>query len=198
LANHWINAPASRLTQQVHSTVRFAIERSETEIHTSQSGLGLVGLLLNEHTGLCTAAERAFYGNPSISHADVLKSYVGILALGKSDFEALTGFKNDTWFKTAMGIKKVPSTETLRQRLDRHAQALEALIPANTVQLLKSIGAPVTPLPSGHAPLDLDVFTLDNSGTKKEGVSCTCQDSDGYSPIVAYLSGELVCGHGQK
>jgi hypothetical protein len=38
--------------------------------------------------------------------------------LGKSDFEAVSGVREDDFFHTAMGIVTVPSTETLRQRLD--------------------------------------------------------------------------------
>ena len=43
-------------------------------------------------------------------------------------------------------------------------------------------------LPMGHVPLDIDVFTMDNSGTKKKGVSRTYQGYDGYAPIAAYLA----------
>ncbi len=41
--------------------------------------------------------------------------------------------------------------------------------------------------------MDLDVSPWDNSGTKKEGVSCTYKLVDGYAPIFAYLAeGYLV------
>jgi len=172
---------------------RFTIEQSDTELHTSHSGLGLVGLLLNEHTSLGRRAEQAVYGSPSISHADVLRSYVGLLAVGKSDFEAITGVKADPWFKTALGLRKVPSAETLRQRLDRHAGAFEKIVPKSSLELLQNTNAPVTALASGHVPLDLDVFTLDNSDTKKEGVSFTYQGFCGYAPIAAYLGEEGWC-----
>jgi hypothetical protein len=172
---------------------RFSVEQSESEHYTSHSGLGLVGMLLNEHTTLCKRAEQAAYGSPSVSHADVIRTYVGLLAIGKSDFEAVAGVKADPWFKTALDIGKVPSAETLRQRLDRHAEVFEKVVPESSNELLKNTRAPISPLASGHVPLDLDVFTMDNSDTKKEGVSYTYQGYWGYAPISAYLGGEGWC-----
>jgi hypothetical protein len=128
-----------------------------------------------------------------ISHADVVKTYLGLLCLGKSDFEAAEGVAGDDWFKEALDIQKVPSQETLRQRFDRQAKAFERLAEAANIELLKRTQVPVTALPTGHVPLDLDVFCLDNSDTKKEGVSRTYQNYDGYAPIGAYLSEEGWC-----
>ena len=172
---------------------RFSVERSESEHYTSHSGLGLVGMLLNEHTSLCRRAEQAAYGSPSVSHADVIRTYVGLLAIGKSDFEAVSGVKPDPWFKNALDFRKVPSAETLRQRLDRHAGEFEKVVPESSIELLKSTRAPITAIARGHVPLDLDVFTMDNSDTKKEGVSFTYQGFCGYAPIAAYLGEEGWC-----
>jgi hypothetical protein len=43
---------------------------------------------------------------------------VGLLALGKSDFEAIEPFRTDRFFKEALGLSKVPSSAWMRQRLD--------------------------------------------------------------------------------
>jgi hypothetical protein len=59
--------------------------------------------------------------------------------------------------------------------------------------MLKNSGAQLTPLDTGHIPLDADVFPMDNSGTKKEGVSYTYKGHDGYAPIAAYLGQEGWC-----
>jgi hypothetical protein len=172
---------------------RFHVEQSQSEHYTSHSGLGLVGMLVNEHTSLCRRAEHAAYGSPSVSHADVIRTYVGLLAIGKSDFEAVSGVKPDPWFKTALDITKVPSAETLRQRLDRHAGEFEKVVPESSIELLKSTRAPITAIARRHVPLDLDVFAMDNSDTKKEGVSYTYQGFCGYAPIAAYLGEEGWC-----
>ena len=38
--------------------------------------------------------------------------------------------------------------------------------------------------------MDIDTTTMDNSKTKKEGVSRTYQGFDGYQPILAYVGNE--------
>jgi len=42
-------------------------------------------------------------------------------------------------------------------------------------------------------PLDIDVFPMDNSGTKKEGVSYTYKGFNGYALLAAYLGEEVWC-----
>jgi hypothetical protein len=64
-----------------------------------------------------------------------------------------------------------------------------------SVDLIKQFDSPITPtiLLDGHrayAPLDLDISPFDNSNTKKEGVSRTYKDCDGYVPNFCYLSQE--------
>ena len=57
--------------------------------------------------------------------------------------------------------------------------------------MLKKAPVQITPLDTGldtgHVPLDADVFPMDNSGTKKEQLSRTYHNYDGYAPIAAYL-----------
>jgi hypothetical protein len=59
--------------------------------------------------------------------------------------------------------------------------------------MLKNSKAHLTPLDTGHIPLDADVFPQDNSGTKKEKVSYTYKGYDGYAPMAAYLGLEGWC-----
>jgi hypothetical protein len=171
---------------------KITIERSDSELYTSYSGLYPVGLLINEHTSLC---RRLNYlpGVPSVSHADAVRSYLGLLCTGKSDFEAVDGVRHDDWFKAALSIRKAPSKESLRQRFDRNATLFDPLVQAASTELLERVEAPISPLSTGHVPLDMDVFTMDNSDTRKEGVSRTYQGYDGYAPIGAYLGQEGWC-----
>jgi len=53
--------------------------------------------------------------------------------------------------------------------------------------MLQKGNVPITALDTGHVPLDADVFPMDNSDTKKEGVSRTYHNYKGYAPIAAYL-----------
>ncbi|MGK2950753.1 MAG: IS1380 family transposase, partial [Thiobacillus sp.] len=70
--------------------------------------------------------------------------------------------------------------------------ALTALDEANE-RLLRRAKPAFTPLSTGHLALDFDVFTLDNSGTAKEGVGRTYMGFDGYAPIAGYLAEEGYC-----
>jgi hypothetical protein len=59
--------------------------------------------------------------------------------------------------------------------------------------MIRTSGAKVSALPSGHVPLDIDVFPMDNSNTKKEGVSWTYHNFCGFAPIASYLGLEGWC-----
>jgi hypothetical protein len=181
---------------------RFNIMRSDTGALTSHAGLALVGRAL-KHTRL----ERDLAAIPlrhGIAHADCVKSYVGLLSTAKSDFDAIQNRREDTFFKTALGIDRVPSAPSLRQRFDEQASAMIPIVDAASTDFITNAGAPVTPitLPYGtslrgakhkYVPLDIDVFPMDNSGTKKEGVSYTYKGFNGYAPLAAYLGEEGWC-----
>ncbi len=168
---------------------RFKIEQSATEFYTSHSGLALVGLAINRHTSL-TKTSRTVVKRHGIPNIELLRAYIGQLAAGKSDFDAIENARDDRFFKASLGIKQMPSSARLRQRFDEDAPALLPLVDDACVEFVKRVSAPVTPLPMGHVALDIDGFPMDNSGTKKEGVSRTYAGHDGYIAMAAYLGGE--------
>lgn len=172
---------------------RFTIEQSDQEFYTSHSGMALVGVAINRFTSLASRVDKAAPCR-GIATADVLRCYLGLLCLGKSDFEAIRPFfEDDAFFAAALGVQKVPSPETLRQRLDQFAEALRRIADLCCAEFLRKAGAAFSCLPSGHMPLDLDVFTQDNSQTKKEGVSYTYRGFNGYAPIASWLGLEGWC-----
>ena len=195
---------------------RFEIVQSATGTMTSHSGLALVGRAI-EHTRLSQELGTIPLRH-GIAHADCVKSYVGLLCTGKSDFDAIENKRNDAFFKTALGVEKVPSSPSLRQRFDEHAEAMISLVDNASTDFIANVGATVTPIvitygtslrrvKLKYAPLDMDVFPMDNSSSKKEGVSYTYKGHDGYAPLAAYLGQEgwcLACElregsqHGQK
>lgn len=172
---------------------RFKLEQSKQEFYTSQSGLALVGVALNRYTSLASRADKAA-PKRGIVTSDVLRSYLGLLCQGKSDFAAIRPFyEGDAFFRASLGLTKVPSPETLRQRLDQFADVLRIIVDFCSVEFLKKAKAQLSPLSTGHMPLDLDVFTLDNSDTKKEGVSYTYRGFNGYAPFGVWLGLEGWC-----
>jgi len=173
---------------------RFILEQSDDEFYTSHSGLALIGLCINRFSGMPQQVARKMTGRQDkISHTDIVRSMLGLLCLGKSDYEAISSMRADDYFKQSLGIRGVPSPERLRQRLDENAVTLLPIIKDCTVAMLKKGKAPISGLDTGHIPLDADVFPMDNSNTKKEGVSRTYHNYHGYAPIAAYLGLEGWC-----
>lgn len=168
---------------------RFELKESNRHL-TSYAGLALIGQC-------CEAAQVdrldfRFHTSLGMKTSDLVKSYVGLLSLGKSDFEAIEPFREDRFFKKALGIGKVPSSVWLRQRLEKLAPDLREETDELSVRLLQRTEAPIT-AENDYVCLDFDTFVLDNSGTKKEWVSRTYQGTDGYTPIAAYLGNEGWC-----
>ena len=164
------------------------------ELLSSNSGLALTGQLLGK-----TDLERRIEAtrlpgapNPIIPHSDVVQSMIGLLTLGKIHYDDIEPFREDPFFKEALGLESVPSSPTLRQRLDDAEDAFNLILKEESAQLLKgSIKPTMVDFDSqSFVPLDIDVTPMDNSGSHKEGVSCTYKMYDGYAPIMAYLGKE--------
>lgn len=176
------------------------------EYLTTHAGLTIIGALLartqlRQRVGKTVLPE--IKTKPDITNGDVLASYIGLLCQGKSDFDQIEPFRKDDAFALSLQINDVPSSPTLRQRLDMAAK-LEGyfdwkdILLQESADLLKRMNVVLTPVritvPGGSEqaflPLDIDVSPFDNSNTKKEGVSYTYKGHDGYSPIFAYLGCE--------
>ncbi len=172
---------------------RFLIAESEADF-TSHAGLGLIGMALEKYTDLARdAAALSPLRSDAIAHRDSLACYVALICLGKSDFEAITGFREDAFFHAALGLERVPSEGVLRQRMDAHAAAYRTAMVDASLAFLRNVGAPVTPLANGLVALDADTTPFDNSGTHKQGVSLTYKGHDGFTPMAAYLGREGWC-----
>lgn len=166
---------------------RFEVRQSAKLNLTSYSGLALIGQC-------CEAAQVEAVIDPRLpvsqgmKTSDMVKSVVGLLSLGKSDFEAIEPFRTDRFFKEALGLSKVPSSAWMRKP-DAKAEAIRDLSDELSVRLLERTEAPITPY-KGYVRLEIDTFVMDNSDTKKEAIGRTYQGVDGYCPIAGYLGNE--------
>lgn len=97
---------------------RFILEQSDAEI-ISHSGLSLIGQAIKQYTNLTQVLDKGIALRHGIKHSDVVKSYLGLLATGKNDFEAINGIDSEFYFMTALGLNTIPGEATLRQRLDK-------------------------------------------------------------------------------
>lgn len=182
--------------------MKFILENSD-ETLTTHSGLGLIGLLLSK-----TRIKQRFNeivlpkikSVPDITHGDVVISYLGLLCQGKNDYDHIEPFRNDSFFRLALELKHIPSSPTLRQRLNDLAmqKSCFSMLLEESADLLSKMDIVLTPIEVGedndekrcYLPLDIDASPFDNSNTKKEGVSPTYKGCDGYTPMFAYLGQE--------
>lgn len=170
-------------------------EITETdEFLTSQSGLAMIGTLARS-SGLAKRIREVVpeKREGSLGSDDAVIAMAGLLSLAKPDFAAIEQFRQDEYFRMALGLTSVPSEPTLRQRMDEIAVAkaeVRGAILASSVEMLRKHMPALTPCFEDFVAIDCDVSPFDNSGSNKEGVSCTYKLTDGYAPIFAYIGNE--------
>ena len=159
------------------------------------SGLAVVGALLGKSDFIKKLNRMDVTSNRSqhqIKNGDIVLTYLGMLCMGKPYFEAVHEMDDDKdFYKAALGItQSIPSEETLRQRMDDIGDSLRQTILEQNVEMLLANKIQPTALANGLVPVDIDVTPMDNSKSKKEGVSRTYKGFDGYAPMMAYIGTE--------
>jgi hypothetical protein len=95
---------------------------------------GFTDLVLTSHAGLPAFAQVlkaarlwAVFGSllNTIPDADIFTTATTLLALGKCDFES-SAYRDDPSFTRRLGLKRLPSAEILRQRLDQAPAEVDA------------------------------------------------------------------------
>jgi hypothetical protein len=170
----------------------FVVQQLDYDL-TPVAGLALVGHHLNRLAPVFKQIDTALPVAGGVANSDVLRSYLGLLVQGKSDFDAIENFRGDAFFKQALGIKLLPSSPTLRQRMDARASDLFEFLSPLTETLLSTARPDYGVLACGWLPLDVDTFAMDNGGTAKDGVGRTYTGVDGYCPLAAYLGSHGFC-----
>ena len=162
------------------------------ELLFSHSGLALAGKILSK-TRLRERLDKVMLPDhpfPEISHGEVVTAMIGLACMGKPDFDAIEPFRDDPFFSTSLGIDVVPSSPTLRQRLDSANGTFSDILLEESAQAVRYLAPAITPSHGKLVVIDIDVSPFDNSKTKKEGVKWTYKNYDGYSPIFAYVGKE--------
>jgi len=171
--------------------MRFQIVQGNEQL-SSHSGLALVGAILDrsrirERLDTVMLPDHPF---PRINHGEVATAMIGLICLGKPDFDAIEAFRNDPFFLQSLELNLVPSSPTLRQRLDSAHGAFNDIILNESARVVGRLAPAITPCHGDLVAVDIDVSPFDNSKTKKEGVSWTYKKVDGYAPIFAYVGEE--------
>ena len=162
--------------------------QTTTETIESKGGLILAGIVAQK-------AGLAGIRSTSVKTAGtIITSMFGLMVEGKNDFESIGEKRGSLFFKEALGIEYVYAKETVRLYLERMSEDTGEVIGQLRASAAKIIRkAPLHGLwikGKHYLPLDIDTTAMDNSGTKKEGVSRTYQGYDGYHPIMAYVGKE--------
>ena len=146
---------------------------------TPVGGLALVGHYLKALRAQWAKLDAALPMRTGVSNSDIVRAYLGLLVQGKSDFDAIEGYRGptggDKFFKEALGIELLASSPTLRQRMDAKASAMFEHVPGMIEALLGSQRPDYGVLPCGWLPLDMDTFAMGNGGTAKEGFGVKSQ-----------------------
>lgn len=84
---------------------------------TPVAGQALVGHHLKRLAPVFADIDRALPVRTGVATSEVLRGYLGLLAQGKSYFDAIENFRGDAFYKRALGIELLPLSPTLRQQL---------------------------------------------------------------------------------
>lgn len=169
--------------------MNFEFELTSTPL-TSTAGLAFVGRQLEDpkfdrHLGSLCPHQRS---RGRIPDGDIARAMVGLICLGKPHFDAAGEFSEDPFFTDALRLSALASPETLRQRIQGMPEEAGKAFRGFTTRLLRRNNGLLTEKHhrQQYMPVHIDVTPMDNSGSHKEGVSCTYKKFDGYAPIFAY------------
>jgi len=162
--------------------------QSTTETIESKGGLILAGKIAKK-AGLTDIKSSIIK-----TAGTIITSLFGIMVEGDSNFESIGRKRSSLFFKEALTISFVYAKETVRLYLEQMAKDGIVILR----QLRKSSARIIKQAPlhnlwingKGYLPVDIDTTTMDNSKTKKEGVSRTYREFDGFHPIMAYIGKE--------
>lgn len=168
---------------------KFVIELTDNVL-INHAGLAFIAKFLNNTRifSRINRISRIKKGSGVISDYDVIKTAIALITLGKTDFEDVEQYRNDRYFKKSLNLKRVPSSVTLRQRLETYDAGMWLALRQINIEFLtdnfadEAIEINGTP----YIVLDSDVTPMDNSGSKKEGVAKTYKLYNGFAPMMSY------------
>jgi hypothetical protein len=168
----------------------FRIETTK-EVITSNTGIVLVGQILNSakfrNCVLRVVGHQTKYSSSHFTDLEIVRCYVALLCVGKPRPESIDIFKDDEAFKAALELKKLPSKETLRQRLDVLPDGLNEALRDFTAEFIRKHSELPVITGTDYIPVDFDVTPFDNSNSQKEGVSFTYKNFMGFAPMITYI-----------
>jgi len=162
------------------------------------AGLAAMGELMriSDIDSVCAKRELP---NCQIADKDILRCLGGLIGIGKVGFDHVRQFKDSEFFATALGVGRMPSEATLRQRFEAMSldRSVHDAMPLCSVSMLRKLNFKPRIVTVPHfvgVRIDTDSSIFDNSDTKKEGVAKGYTGIPGYAPVCSFLEGGLVVG----
>ena len=163
--------------------------KTTTEKIESKGGLYLAGTIAQK-IGLTSIKSSILPCTASI----ISSLFAGMIA-GHTGYESVRTGYNDNFYGDSFGLNFNYSTDTVRLYLDRLADedrlGIIRQLRRTSINLIEK--TPLTGIrirKKTYFPVDIDTTPMNNSKTKKEGVSYTYKKFDGYHPIFAYIGKE--------
>lgn len=170
-------------------SLAFDLDKGSDSLH-STGGICLIGQVLS-FSQIDRSFRDSFLKGFRFQDHDILKSLIGLLAQGREKFTDISQFRDDQVFMKSLGLKAVPSEESLRQRLEIMPETHGDLLRESNVKLLKGIDfGTIEKAGITFIPVDADVSPLDNSNSQRENLSWTYKKHDGFAPMFAYIGSE--------
>lgn len=167
------------------------IQQGREEINSNGGNILIGALLQLESLEKMNKMQTTRIKHGEIGHRDILKIAAALLSLGRSDFADIDLYRKDPLFKEALNLHKIPSAETLRQRLNDLSLCNEdqTLMDDCVIEMLKKVEdfGKIQTAYSQYIPLDIDVSVMLQPNCKKEGVSWTYHNENGYAPIFCHI-----------
>ena len=110
--------------------MRFQIVQGN-EYLSSHSGLALAGEILNrsrirERLDMVMLPGHPF---PEISHGEVATAMIGLICLGKPDFDAIEAFRDDSFFLQSLDLNSGPIQSDPQTTVGQRPRCLERYYP---------------------------------------------------------------------
>jgi hypothetical protein len=175
-------------TKKITEASMIKVESTTEEVE-SKGGVCLAGIIAQK-IGITSITSGAL----PCANAIIAMVFAS-MTQGNTGFASVGLCQGNQFYADSFGLPFNYAPETVRLYLERLAEEdLSGIIRqlrGTTINLLER--SDITPVRAGkrsYCPVDIDTSPMDNSKTKKEGVSCTYKKFFGYHPIFAYIGKE--------
>jgi hypothetical protein len=156
----------------------------------NHAGLSFIAIFLNDSriSDRINIISKIKKKSGVISDYDIVKTYIALICLGKTNFDDVEQYRNDRYFKKALKLKTVPSAPIMRQRLEKYGEEMWTALRLINLEIVKPYFSGESTEVDGkqYIILESDVTPFDNSYTQKEGVARTYKNFFGFAPMMSY------------